>query len=294
VIAPGRVADRVFPPQQQAMAKAIACQPPKRRNDPFSRYSLPEIGNILMTEGIVETISVPTLCRWFATDAIKPWRYQNWIFPRDPRFLDLATVVLDLYQGFWQGIPLTADDLIVCADEKSGLQVLQRTYPIQWPIPRGLTKVEFEYKRHGTLVYQAALDVRQGTIIGQIVKKNEIATFNQLVKKAMEMPPYNKARRVFWIVDNGGCHHKNTFPSRLKQMYPNAIAVHLPTHASWLNQIELYFSILQRKALTPRDFAGPTEMEARILDFEQRYNENPKPFNWKFTATDLQKRIQLF
>ncbi|HBY92353.1 MAG TPA: hypothetical protein DEP84_00075 [Chloroflexi bacterium] len=108
----------------------------------------------------------------------------------------------------------------------------------------------------------------------------------------MTQPPYKTARRVVWIVDNGSAHHPATFPARLAGRHEHAIAVHLPTHASWLSQIELYFSILERKALTPRDFATRDEMAQRILAFEQRFSTLAQPFNWKFTAEDLRKRMR--
>ena len=88
-------------------------------------------------------------------------------------------------------------------------------------------------------------------------------------------------------------HHPATFATRLRGLYEHAIAVHLPTHASWLNQIELYFSILQRKALTPRDFNSPDQMADRILAFQHRFSAQAKPFNWRFSADDLRQRMQL-
>lgn len=244
-------------------------------------------------EKIVSSISCSTLCRWYNQDALKPWRYHNWLFSRDPAFLAKATLVLNLYHRIWAGEALGPDDYVISADEKCGLQVLSRLHPTRAPMAGQHGQVEFEYKRLGTLAYQAALDVFQGTVIGQIQSSNCIVTFNQLVHKVMSQPPYNTARRVFWIVDNGSSHHPATFAARLSGLYEHAIAVHLPTHASWLNQIELYFSILQRKALTPRDFNSPDEMADRILAFQDRFSALAKPFNWRFSADDLRKRMKL-
>lgn len=248
---------------------------------------------ILKREAIVDSISPSTLCRWYRQDALKPWRYQQWLFPRDPNFLAKATVVLDLYHGIWQGEALSADDYLISADEKCGLQVLSRCHPTRAPQPGQSGQVEFEYERHGTLAYQAALDVFQGRVMGQIVDKNCMLTFNQLVDHVMTQAPYDSARRVFWIVDNGPSHHPATFPARLSALHEYAIAVHLPVHASWLNQIELYFSILQRKALTPRDFKSPDAMQQRILAFQERFTAQAKPFNWRYSAKDLQERLKL-
>ena len=101
--------------------------------------------------------------------------------------------------------------------------------------------------------------------------------------------PYNEARRVFWIVDNGSSHQGPKSVLRLKAKYPKLVLVHGPVHASWLNQIEIYFSVLQRKALTPNDFASLEALEERILSFQQHYESIAKPFQWKFTKADLQE-----
>jgi hypothetical protein len=254
---------------------------------------LGDIVLILQREEIVSSISRSTLCRWYNQDALKPWRYHYWLFRREPAFLTKATVVLDLYHRLWAGQALGPDDYVISADEKSGLQILARCQPTRAPLAGKPGQVELEYERLGTLAYQAALDVFQGTVIGQIQQTNCILTFNQLVEQVMTQPPYNTARRVFWIVDNGSSHHPATFSARLTSLYEHAIAVHLPTHASWLNQIELYFSILQRKALTPRDFNSPDEMAERILAFQDRFSAQAKPFNWRFSADDMRQRIQL-
>ena len=274
-------------------AKAIACERPSEREEPLSRYSLGDIVRVMEREEIVSSISRSTLCRWYKQDALKPWRYRHWLFPRDPCFLAKATVVLNLYHRLWQAEPLGPDDYVLSADEKCGLQILARCQPTRPPQPGFVGQVEFEYERLGTLTYQAALDVFSGRVIGQIADKNCILTFNQLVERVMSQAPYNTARRVFWLVDNGSAHHPATFPNRLSGLHEHAIAVHLPTHASWLNQIELYFSILQRKALTPRDFSSRAEMANRILAFQDRFSAQAKPFNWRFSADDLRQRMKL-
>ena len=102
----------------------------------------------------------------------------------------------------------------------------------------------------------------------------------------MTQEPYASADRVFWIIDNGSSHYTTTFPKRLKDAYENAVAVHLPVHASWLNQIEIYFSILQRKALTPNDLTDRDAMKDRLLGFQERYNPTAKPFKWRFALRD--------
>ena len=90
---------------------------------------------------------------------------------------------------------------------------------------------------------------------------------------------------MYWIVDNGSSHRGQAAIDRLARQYPNAIMVHTPVHASWLNQIEIYFSILQRKAPSPNDFTDLGEVTARLAQFETRYNQTARPFKWKFTTT---------
>jgi len=103
----------------------------------------------------------------------------------------------------------------------------------------------------------------------------------------MSSEPHAAAKTVFWIVDNGSSHAGQASIARLEHAWPNARLIHLPIHASWLNQIEIFFSILQRKALTPNDFADLDALAARIAAFEDHYRQIAKPFDWTFTRADL-------
>jgi len=105
----------------------------------------------------------------------------------------------------------------------------------------------------------------------------------------MQKEPYRSADRVFWVTDNGSSHRGQTSMDRLKSWYPNAVQIHTPIHASWLNQVEIYFSVLQRKVLTPNDFENLSDLQKRISDFQKLYENIAKPFEWKFTREDLKK-----
>ena len=200
--------------------------------------------------------------------------------------------MLDLYERVWEGEPLGPNDYVISADEKTSIQARARRHPTQPPESRQAMRVEHEYKRGGAVVYLAALDVFGGHVLGHVSPTSGIAPFTALVDRVMQREPYASAERVFWIVDNGSSHHPNTFPARLAARYPNAIAVHLPVHASWLNQIEIFFSILQRKALTPNDFPNTEAVSDRILGFQERYNATAKPFQWRFTREKLNEFIR--
>ena len=118
-----------------------------------------------------------------------------------------------------------------------------------------------------------------------------IKPFMRLVKQVMENEPYRSAARVFWIMDNGSSHRGNKNAERLQNKWPNIIPVHTPIHASWLNQIEVYFSIIQRKVLTPNDFQSLDEVSERLFRFENHYTAVAKPFEWKFTRSDLENLL---
>ena len=151
--------------------------------------------------------------------------------------------------------------------------------------------VEHEYKRRGALAYLAAWDVHRGKVSGRLEPKTGIKPFGRLVTQVMQTEPYGSAKRVFWMVDSGSSHRGRAAVSRLQRDYPNLTLVHLPLHASWLNQIEISFSIVERKVLTPNDFSAPAELASRVLAFQARYEEMAVPFEWKFTRADLAKLL---
>ena len=108
----------------------------------------------------------------------------------------------------------------------------------------------------------------------------------------MTQEPYASANSVYWIVDNGSSHNGQRSIDRMSAAYPNARLVHLPVHASWLNQIEIVFSIIQRKVVKPADFADLAALGDRLLRFEHRYNETARPFDWRFTRDDLAEMLE--
>jgi hypothetical protein len=271
--------------------KAIACELPKESGLPLSRYSGQDLVREVARRGIVAKISGRTIWRWLDEDAIRPWQHRSWIFPRDPDFQTKAERVLDLYQGLWEGQPLGPDDHVLSADEKTSIQARIRLHPTLPPQPKETMRVEFEYERGGALAYLAAWDVRRARVFGRCEDTTGIEPFGRLVQQVMEREPYRSAARVFWIVDNGSSHRGTAAVKRLQAAYANIHLVHLPVHASWLNQVEIYFSVIQRKVLTPNDFASLQEVAQRLLAFQDLYERTAKPFEWKFTRADLQELL---
>jgi hypothetical protein len=281
----GRVARVVFPPQEVAQVKAIACELPRDRGVPLSRVSRAELHRLVIERGVCSSAS--TIARWLSEDAIRPWQHRSWIFPRDPGFLEKAAPVLDLYQRRWQGELLHPGDFVICADEKTQIQARQRSIASTAPGPGRPQRIEHDYDRGGALCYLAAWDVHRGRLIGRCESQTGITPFGRLVEQVMTAEPYRRARRVFWIVDNGSSHRGQRSIDRFQAEWANIVLVHLPFHASWLNQIEIIFSVIQRKLLTPNDYESLQAVVDRLDAFEHHYNQAAKPFEWNFTRADL-------
>lgn len=284
---PGR--PRVYPDSTRALITAIACELPANRQLPLSRLSSADIHDQASKE-VDPCPARSTIAAWLKQAAIKPWTVTSWVTPRDPQFKQKAARVCDLYTGMWEDEPLTAGDVIICADEKTGIQARSRRKTP--PGPGKSVRIDHQYDRHGTTIYQAAFIAGTGGVIGHCVDGNTRANFETLVAEVMAAPICQTADRVFWIVDNGSAHHPATFRWWLKKQYPTAIGLHLPTGASWLNQIELYFSVITRKSLTGESFHSVDAVQDRITEFEEMWNGDPEPFNWTYTREDLTKLLE--
>jgi hypothetical protein len=271
--------------------KALACELPASSGVPLSRWSAAEVAREAIERGLVAEISGTTVWRWLSEEAIRPFYRRSWIFPRDPDFAHKAGRVLDLYEGNWEGAPLGPEEYVVSADEKTSIQARHRRQLTLPTDQRRLMRVEHEYERKGALAYLAAWDVHRAKLFGRCEPKNGIQPFGRLVDEVMREEPYASAERVFWIVDNGSSHRGERSVKRLEGAWPNLRLVHLPTHASWLNQIEIYFSVVQRKVLTPNDFADLEVLGERLIAFQERYERVAEPFAWKFTRRDLDRLL---
>jgi transposase len=239
---------------ERAAVCALACQLPAATGVPLSRWTAPELAAELAAQGLASPISPSSVLRILAEHPIKPWRYQSWIFPRD--------------------------------------QARARCHGTGPPGRGRPVRVEHEYERAGALALLAGLDVRTGKVFASCPQTIGIAPFMTLMGQVMSHEPYNSAPRVFVIVDNGSDHRGTKAIRRLRDAHPNAIMIHTPVHASWLNQAEIVFSIVQKKILSPNDFATTAQLAAALLAFIDRYNQTARPFNWTFTAADLARLLQ--
>jgi hypothetical protein len=249
-------------------------------HQPLRRQSTADITR-RVNDVIHRPISARSVWRILRRAAIQPWRSRSWIFPRDAHFGPQAAAILDLSAGVWQGQPLGNHDFVISSDEKTRIQARIRCHPSVAPTPGEPLRIEPEYQRGGAVQYVAAWDVWRGLVFGRCEAKTGIASFGRLVDQVRQQAPYCHADRVFWVVDKGSSHRGQNAIKRLEAQYPNAMMVHTPVHASWLNQIEISFSIMQRKVLTPNDFESLVAVEGRLKSFAQLHNAHPKPFNWQ-------------
>jgi hypothetical protein len=182
---------------------------------------------------------------------------------------------------------------VISADEKTSIQARIRKHATTPPAPRRPMRVEHEYARGGALAFLAAWDVHRAKVFGRCEEDTTgIEPFDRLVEQVMTCQPYASARRVFWVVDNGSSHRGQASIDRLEHRWPTLRLIHLPVHASWLNQVEIYFSVVHRKGFWPNDFRNISDVESRLLDFQQHYEQIATPFEWKFTKNDLNALLE--
>ena len=199
-----------------------------------------------------------------------------------------AGPILDLYAGVWKGEPLGPKDYVLSCDEKTSIQARRRKHPGTAPKPG--RRIEAEYKRAGRCnIWPRGMCIAGSS--GRCEAKTGIVPFGRLVDQLLERP-YAAAERLFLIVDNGSSHRGRTSIERLRGRDKRIVLLHTPIHASWLNQVEVYFSMIQRKVLTPNDFANLEAMRVRLRLYEELSNRSPKPFQWKFTREKLEKWLQ--
>jgi transposase len=231
---PGR--PRRIGEMDRAAVVALACQLPAATGVPPGRWTGPELAAELAARGLASPMSASSVLRILAEHPVRPWQYQSWIYPRDPDFEARAKVILDLYQGFYQGEPLGAGDRILSFDAKPQINARSRLHPTVPAAPGRPVRYEHEYRRQGSLALLAGLDVHTGQVFASTPLTTGIRPFMDLAGQVMARPEYKDAPRVFVIVDNGSDHRGQAAISRLARAHPNAIMIHTPVHASWLNQ----------------------------------------------------------
>jgi transposase len=287
---------RVFPPEVRAQVTALACSMPEQAGVPSARWSCSELAVALVTLGVVVQIASSTVWRWLKVERVKPWRYHLWQHVRDPHFLERAKVVLPLYE---QAVELLKAGIwVICVDEKTSLQARQA---IDEPVPTAVGSplhLAARYIRRGALQLFAALSVADGQVYGCCRTRKCFVDFQAFLLEVVVPEAIRRGvTEIRLILDHGPTHAPKQLEGWLAQQqrelaWPFTVqVVWLPKYASWLDQIEIWFSVLQRKALTPNHFISREALQQRIMDFITHHNLSAQPIQWSYTVAKLEKKF---
>jgi hypothetical protein len=267
---------RFFPPAVAAHLVKLACELPDQAERSLSLWTCAELARTLRQEGLVETISPQSVQRILSSYRLKPWRVHHWLSgktPRDEEFRRRTNNVCDLYTR-----DVESHERVLCVDEKTSLQPRPRT-SVTLPAKPGLPiRLEHEYRRRGALQLLAAFDTRSGAVTGICRKRKRQEEFIELLEVIDGDTP-SSVTLVHVVCDNLILHKGKKVQAWLAQ-HPRFRFHFTPVHCSWMNQIEQWFSILQRKRLSAPNFSDVEELERRILDFICEWNAAAHPFRW--------------
>jgi hypothetical protein len=275
----------------------LACSCAREKDVPLARWSNAEIARRLIALGVVFHIAGSTIGRWLATERIKPWRYHAWQHILDPHaFLERARPVLWLYQRAQEW--LAAGVWAVCVDEKTSIQARLGTEPPSAAAPGQPMHVSPRYERQGALQLFAGLSVADGQVYGQCCQRKRFVDFQSFLLEVIIPEALRRRVEVLaLILDNGSTHA----PKKLERWLAAQIQAHgwplavqvfwLPRNASWLDQIEIWFSILQRKLLQPNHFESLDALEQAIIGFVTHCRQKAKPIQWSYTVAKLETKL---
>lgn len=276
---------RKFSAAERTQIIALACTQPKDQGKPWMRWSGEKLAAVAVEQGIVPSISPSTIRAWLQADRIKPWRFHNWQHSTDPQFVDKAMPVLDLYQ---HATDLAAKgEVVVCTDEKTSIQARQRLSATTAAIPEFPVQVSDRYRRMGALQLFCALLVATGLTFIQTKTGKCFSDFKQFLLAFFASVHCQTCTAVHLILDNGSTHAKKQLGDWIVSLNLSfTVKIYwLPTHASWLDQVEIIFSKVQRDVLTPNDFGSTTALEKTLKAYFADLNQHPKPIHWTYTKT---------
>jgi hypothetical protein len=301
------VAPGAFPPEQRVAVIAIATSKTQEHSRPTNGWTLEQIAATLINEAHAETISRATVQRVLAAADLKPHKSVYWLNSHDPDFEASAKEVCGLYvkaPTFYQ-----QGRLLLCCDEKTGMQILGRPFPTRPAQPGKPEKREFEYVRLGTRTMITTFVVATGEVVWDLGPTRTNLDFRAHVLRVAAH--FRGMQRFDWIVDNLNTHmslelcevvaHLCGLPLRPRELKTQGqrrawladpkhkhVFHYLPVHGSWLNQVELWFSVLARQFLRRGEFASVKEFEERLWRYMEEYNlEKAHPYRWTYTGEPL-------
>ncbi len=275
-INPAVAARRFFPPAVAVHLIKLACERPDRLGRSLSQWDCVELARQLEREGLVERISPETVRRILEHHKLKPWRHHLWLSPHTPRDAEFCARVAEVVELYTRR--LRPDEMVLCVDEKTSLQPRPRRQATRPAQPGRPTLVEHEYRRAGALNLLAAFDTRTGQVYGQCYGRKRQREFIAFLEYLATSIPA-RIKTIHLVCDNARAHTGKEVQAWLK-VHPRFVVHFTPVHCSWLNQVEQWFSLLQRKRLRIVDFASTADLEAKLLQFIAEWNAVAHPFNW--------------
>ncbi len=273
---PDPAARRSFPPEVAIHVVKIACELPDQLDISLARWDSIEIARRLISSGVVESISPDTVRRILDHNKLKPWRYHLWLSPKAPRDAAFRACILEICDLYTR--PLAPDEVVLCTDEKTSLQPRTRVAPTLPARPGDPIRIEHEYVRKGALNLFAAFDTRTGRVYGQCHERKRQAEFIAFLEM-LEREIGPEIKTIHLVLDNLRMHKGKQVQAWLAS-HSRFVFHHPPVHCSWMNQVEQWFSILQRKRLCLADFASKADLQKKIEAFIAEYNTRAHPFNW--------------
>lgn len=263
---------------RHALFSAVVGPPPY----PYGVWSLDLLAKHLVDSNLVGpkgSISLETVSYWLRTADLKPHKVRGWLNCKDPNFREKRDAIVELYRN------PPDDGELLSVDEKTGIQALERIRKDQPALPGQLRRAEWEYKRWGTANLIASFNVRTGQIVSELMEgKNNSEAFIKFIKNLMLVYP---TKKLYLILDNGTTHCSNETKIFFSEN-PRLVPVFTPTHASWLNQIEIWFSVMSRHILRKVSSASLDELKERIEFYIELHNrELALPFEWSTKGKPL-------
>jgi transposase len=259
-----------------AAAVRLACALPDQAGRSLSLWDCRELARQLAADGVVEAISAETVRRLLDRLDLKPWRFHYWLTPKAPRDAAFYALVEELCALYTR--PLAPDEVVLSVDEKTSLQPRPRLHPTRPPRAKEPALVEHEYRRDGALNLFAAFDTRSGQVFGQGHRRKRAAEFVAFLEHLDgQLAP--AIARVHLVLDNLRTHKTKAVQAWLAA-HPRFVLHFTPVHCSWLNQVEQWFGLLQRKRLRVAAFASWADLDRKLQRFIAAWNEHAHPFRW--------------
>jgi transposase len=281
---------RSFPPEVAIHLVKIACERPDELGRSLSHWDCAELARQRIADEVVESISPQTVQRILANHKLKPWRKHLWLSPQVPRDAEFCKRVKNICRLYTR--KLASHEVVLCVDEKTSLQPRTRKSPTLAAQPGLPVRVEQEYERKGALNLFAAFDTRSGKVYAHTAERKRQKEFIEFLEQLERDVPAHISR-IHLVMDNLRMHTGKQVQAWLEK-HPRFQFHHPPVHCSWMNQVEQWFSILQRKRLAIADFADKAALAERLHAFVKEWNEHAHPFNWtRKSVTKIMAKCEL-